>query len=92
MTISNTARDYRKESIKEELGKIKSEMQDVINSIDSIREDKGNLTEGMGFVHKTQRVAELIAHLNRKAMDMQFTLTDYAFIVGIEQGEKGAAQ
>jgi len=92
MTISNTARDYKKESIKKELGKVKSEMSDIIRMIESIENEEMNMTSGIEFVHRTQRITQLISHLNRKAVNMQISLNDYAFIVGIERGEEGAAQ
>lgn len=86
--ISKLTMQLKKESVVSDLGKVKSEMKDIIKMIESIENEEGNMTDGRGLIHRTNNVMTLVSHLNRKTVDLSNTLTEYAFELGREFAEE----
>jgi hypothetical protein len=74
--------EVKESSIKDSLKDIKESLLSIIETIDTIEKNEGNMNEGLGLIHKANRVVGHLAHTVSKASDVGERIAQLAFELG----------
>jgi uncharacterized protein YoxC len=80
--------EVKESSIKDNLKEVKRSLLSIIETIDTIEKNEGNMNEGVGLIHKANRVVGDLAHTMSKASDVGERTAELAFELGRDFAKK----
>jgi hypothetical protein len=72
----------KESSIKDSLEEVKARLLNIIETIDVIEKNEGNMNDGLGLIHRANRVFEDLSYTMKKASDIGELTAELAFEIG----------